>query len=90
MFEQEGKGFLRGLQEQKHEEGVVRSGSALPHCGHEGDAQDLREAALKTGLGHQVKSSILKYLQVCSLRRRDQKGQRLEARRPSGRLWQWP
>lgn len=41
------------------------------------------------GLGHQTKASILKYLQVCDLRKKDQKGQRLEAGRPGRRLRWW-
>lgn len=40
---------------------------------------------LKKHLGHQVKASVLKYLQVCAWSRRGQEG----AKAGGGRLWQW-
>lgn len=44
------------------------------------------EGGLEEHLGHQVNIPVLKYLHICDLRRRDEKGQRLEAERPSRRL----
>lgn len=76
-FAQEEKGFLRALQEQEREEGMVlHSPTPIPMR-----KQGLRAGVtdgLKKHLGHQVKASVLKYLQVCAWRRRGQKGQRLE------------
>lgn len=80
MFDQ-GKSFLSRLQKQKHEKALVCAGSASPTVAMKGmlwtgNRGLAGEAAHKgkghqtvEGLGHQSKSSILKYLQVCGLRR---------------------
>ena len=57
-----------------------------PLCGHEGMLMTGTEGGLEEHLGHQVNVPVLKYLHICDLRRRDEKGQRLEAERPSRRL----
>lgn len=59
-----------------------------PLCGHEGMLMTGTEGGLEGHLGHQVNVPVLKYPQICGLRGRDQKGARMEAGKPSRKLWQ--
>lgn len=54
-----------------------------------GDTHKGKGHQIVEGLGRQNKASILKYLQVCDLRGKYQKGQSLETDRPGRRLRQW-
>lgn len=65
---------------------MVCSGTALASVAMRGILRTGAKDGLEIQLGQQVKASILKYLKVCDLRKREQKRQRLEAGRPSRRL----
>lgn len=75
-FAQEEKGFLRACRSKRGRR--VWFSTPHPHPNEEAGLRSRRDRWAKKHLGHQVKASVLKYLQVCAWRRRGQKGQRLE------------